>query len=74
MSEITQFDGLLNEDQLKHWLGYERRSDVRRTLVVVGVKVALGKGGRIGSTVRAITAALKGESAEADSEEIEFTK
>jgi hypothetical protein len=40
-------DFLINEDDLKEWLGYERRSDIENWLLSHRINWRCGKGGKV---------------------------
>lgn len=62
---------LITEDQLKEWLGIERRTPLMRKLQELKIPYGLGGGGRICTTLGAIDRALVGEGA-VQEEEITF--
>ena len=51
---------LLQEDQLLDWLGYSRRADLIKCLNSYGIRVILGKGGEVCTTLNAIDRVLTG--------------
>ncbi len=73
--ELTPPEGLVNEEQLKAWTGYTRRTDVRKFLEEkLGLKVMLGKGGRICCTLVTINEAMRPYRKAGVKEDIEFIK
>lgn len=62
---------LVNEDDLRAWLRYERQADIRAWLDKNSVWYVEGKGGRICTTVEAINAARKSANS-ASFDEFEF--
>jgi hypothetical protein len=63
---------LLNEDDLKSWLGFSRRLDLERHLQSCRIPYIYGKGGRICTTIAAIDKILIGGKEFDRFEEIEF--
>jgi hypothetical protein len=49
---------LLTEDDLRAWLGYERRADLERALQTARVPVVYGRGGRLCTTLDAVHAGM----------------
>lgn len=45
---------IVTEEQLKTLSGYERRKDLRDWLDRNGIRYTVGKGGRLGCTIRAL--------------------
>jgi hypothetical protein len=63
---------LLNEEDLKNWLGFNRRLDLERHLQSIRIPYFYGRGGRIRTTTAAIDKALIGGRESSPIEEIEF--
>lgn len=65
--------GLLSEADLKEWTGYRQRGALESRLRELKIPYAHGAGGKIITTLDAVTAALAGKpGATMDAESIEF--
>ena len=51
---------LLDEDDLRQWVDYDRRSDLERWLRENGIRFRHGKAGKVVTTLTAVNTALAG--------------
>jgi hypothetical protein len=49
---------LISEDQLRAWLGYQRRADLERAMIDQRIPILYGRKGQICTTLQAIEGAL----------------
>lgn len=65
--------GLISEEHLKAWTGYKQRTALESRLRELRIPYAHGAGGKIITTLDAVTAALAGQpGAKMESDSIEF--